>query len=126
VKNRAMICRALSGHALEVVGPKVVVPKGVRVTFYCERCDSWRVDTWSLNGRLIEARSYKLSTEYHSFVKEHNRAEARGSLLATLKEGSQRETDKTRVRLVPRAGKAGRRRAAHARKRTRDKRRSHA
>lgn len=117
MKNRAMICRALGGHAFDIRGPKVVVTDGVRITFYCSRCDSWRIDTWSADGRVIARRSYQLADEYHKFVHEHNRAEARGSLLATLKEGTSNEANKTRVRLVSGSGKAGRRRSTHARKR---------
>jgi hypothetical protein len=119
-----MICRALSGHALEVIGPVYVLEgNDRRITFYCERCDSYRSDTWSIDGRLIKSRYYKLSADYHKFVKEHNRGEARGALLSAQKE-SKREGDYSGVRLVQAAQK--RRRNTTTNKRPRDKKRANA
>lgn len=122
MKNRAMICRALSGHALEVVGPIVVLKNNERrITFYCARCDSYRSDTWSLNGRVISKRYYRLSKEYQAFVKGHDRAQARESLLGTLKETS-REDYNASLRSVQGA-KQARNRNVRPVKRTKDKRR---
>lgn len=124
MKNRAMICRALSGHAWEVEGP-IVVLKGTdrRITFHCARCEGWRSDVWTAGGRTIKTRYYKHSKEYAEFISGHNRAEAREALVGTLKEKASEAND-TGMRLVQGAGTTGKRRKpAKSVKRPRDKKR---
>jgi hypothetical protein len=123
MKTRAMICRALSGHSWEVSGPIVVLKDDARrITFHCPRCDTYRSDVWQRgNGRIL-TRYYKHGEEYADFIKSHDRAEARASLLATQKEiHGQRNDDNTRLRLVHGAAKKTRRRNTRTHKRPRNR-----
>lgn len=123
--NRAMICRALSGHAWEVRGPIIVLEGDARrITFHCPRCEGYRLDTWARKGGVIHNRLYKHSQEYHAFIKEHNRAEAREALLGTLKETTSGKGNDLTLRLV--RGQKRRRRNSRSHQRTRDKRRANA
>src|SRR5262245_44205651 len=117
------LCRALNTHAWHIVGP-IVVLKGDdrRITLHCERCNTWRSDVWSKRGGAILTRYYRHNPEYKGFIHEHNNAEARATLLGTLKETT-RETNRTGMRSLPGAQKKGRRGNVESVKRPRDKRR---
>src|SRR5215831_295203 len=115
------LCRALGTHAWRLVPPIVVVKGGRRIVLHCERCRSWRVETWAPHG-AIEHRSYERTPEYQTYLKEYDRGGARSHLLEGQKE-TEHADNHPHLRLVH-GGKRGkgpsrlRGRHAHTRKRT--------
>lgn len=82
MKRQQELCRALSNHAWEIVGPIVVLGDKRRITLHCARCDTWRNDTWARATGVTLARSYKHASAYKSFIKENKHADARIAILA--------------------------------------------
>ena len=123
MKTRAMICRALSGHAWDISGPIVVLRNDARrIVFRCIRCDCIRSDVWQRNNGRILTRYYKHAQEYATFIHSHDRAEARSALLGEQKEvhAPHGKEDNPRLRLVPKRQRA-RSRNSRTHKRARDK-----
>jgi len=111
--------RALGTHAWRLVPPMVVLPGGsIRVTLYCDRCLSWRGDSWLRRTGAIDAHAYKYSDTYRGQLDEERGTVRRGLIDAAKPrplsaeavraererarpaKGAGRETDHSRLRLV--------------------------
>lgn len=117
--RKYILCRALSGHAWEIVGAIAILTSDVRrITFQCARCGSLRADKWDPKGKQL-TRTYQHEKLYRTLLDEQDRAGARALILSEGK--TYNETDNPRLRLVH--GKRASRGKSHRNKRPKDKRR---
>jgi hypothetical protein len=123
-----MECRAGTRHAFKTVTIFKLLDGTFKVHKVCSQCKSEKFPIWNAKGVILKNPTYRYSAEYREFLNNHDPAGARVAILESdIKKVEQVHGDQAsnpRMRLVPGKGKGTRRRAAHSRKRPRDKRRA--
>ena len=126
--NLLMECRAGNRHAFKTVAIIKLADGTFMIRKTCIMCASEKTPIWNAKGMILKTMAYKYSPEYRAFLDDHDSVGARVAILESdIKKAEQphgNETSDPGMRLVPKPKKAQRRRAAHARKRPRDKRRT--